>query len=144
MIRRPPRSTRTGTLLPYTTLFRSVTARLPLVHGTNGRDSGAPRRVTIGKAPFTSIARSATDVRPSFAPVVTPGCIPAPGPPCLRVDHRARRRTFRPSRACRGGEGDGRHSFRGVHPAQRPARDRAHRPQGTDRGGQHQTGSAHV
>src|SRR3546814_2695623 len=26
MIRRPPKSTRTGTLLPYTTLFRSVVA----------------------------------------------------------------------------------------------------------------------
>src|SRR3546814_509502 len=31
MIRRPPRSTRTDTLLPYTTLFRSRTALLHLV-----------------------------------------------------------------------------------------------------------------
>src|SRR3546814_2355931 len=30
MIRRPPRSTRTDTLCPYTTLFRSVLRRLPL------------------------------------------------------------------------------------------------------------------
>src|SRR3546814_11470255 len=29
MKRRPPRSTRTDTLLPYTTLFRSATLRLP-------------------------------------------------------------------------------------------------------------------
>src|SRR3546814_5428583 len=29
MIRRPPRSTRTDTLFPYTTLFRSGTARTP-------------------------------------------------------------------------------------------------------------------
>src|SRR3546814_2026471 len=29
MIRRPPRSTRTDTLLPYTTLFRSVRLRIP-------------------------------------------------------------------------------------------------------------------
>src|SRR3546814_18822356 len=29
MIRRPPRSTRTDTLFPYTTLFRSVHRRLP-------------------------------------------------------------------------------------------------------------------
>src|SRR3546814_8212847 len=29
MIRRPPRSTRTDTLFPYTTLFRSSTRRLP-------------------------------------------------------------------------------------------------------------------
>src|SRR3546814_10299513 len=32
MIRRPPRSTRTDTLFPYTTLFRSHTARPPLAH----------------------------------------------------------------------------------------------------------------
>src|SRR3546814_7274211 len=30
MIRRPPRSTRTDTLFPYTTLFRSVIAAIPL------------------------------------------------------------------------------------------------------------------
>src|SRR3546814_14921715 len=29
MIRRPPRSTRTDTLFPYTTLFRSIFLRLP-------------------------------------------------------------------------------------------------------------------
>src|SRR3546814_6238237 len=32
MIRRPPRSTRTDTLFPYTTLFRSVAARFQLHH----------------------------------------------------------------------------------------------------------------
>src|SRR3546814_5133182 len=31
MIRRPPRSTRTDTLFPYTTLFRSGVAQVPLV-----------------------------------------------------------------------------------------------------------------
>src|SRR3546814_20413817 len=41
MIRRPPRSTRTDTLFPYTTLFRSVTQRA----GAEGRDlARAPRR----------------------------------------------------------------------------------------------------
>src|SRR3546814_14049067 len=30
MIRRPPRSTRTDTLFPYTTLFRSITEFLPI------------------------------------------------------------------------------------------------------------------
>src|SRR3546814_18900920 len=34
MIRRPPRSTRTDTLFPYTTLFRSVPARRPAVAKT--------------------------------------------------------------------------------------------------------------
>src|SRR3546814_4157223 len=31
MIRRPPRSTRTDTLFPYTTLFRSIPALIPIV-----------------------------------------------------------------------------------------------------------------
>src|SRR3546814_3293382 len=33
MIRRPPRSTRTDTLFPYTTLFRSADAEQAVVHG---------------------------------------------------------------------------------------------------------------
>src|SRR3546814_6224890 len=37
MIRRPPRSTRTDTLFPYTTLFRSATLDL---HGERCRDRG--------------------------------------------------------------------------------------------------------
>src|SRR3546814_7085003 len=40
MIRRPPRSTRTDTLFPYTTLFRSP--RLPLRHGGSSLPSGTP------------------------------------------------------------------------------------------------------
>src|SRR3546814_1854778 len=47
MIRRPPRSTRTDTLFPYTTLFRSVVRALPspgclLRSSGYGRDRGAP------------------------------------------------------------------------------------------------------
>src|SRR3546814_12974058 len=37
MIRRPPRSTRTDTLFPYTTLFRSVDGRLEVI-GTVGQE----------------------------------------------------------------------------------------------------------
>src|SRR3546814_19983851 len=53
MIRRPPRSTRTDTLVPYTTLFRSADARLRrgrrkerarAVHGPRRRGQGAVRR----------------------------------------------------------------------------------------------------
>src|SRR3546814_14543454 len=33
MIRRPPRSTRTDTLFPYTTLFRSCTVKSCTIHG---------------------------------------------------------------------------------------------------------------
>src|SRR3546814_10000044 len=32
MIRRPPRSTRTDTLFPYTTLFRSITGLVLVIH----------------------------------------------------------------------------------------------------------------
>src|SRR3546814_16576211 len=44
MIRRPPRSTRTDTLFPYTTLFRSGSARLALGGGfrNNGLDFTQP------------------------------------------------------------------------------------------------------
>src|SRR3546814_9567497 len=38
MIRRPPRSTRTDTLFPYTTLFRSILASTHRVHGGFLRD----------------------------------------------------------------------------------------------------------
>src|SRR3546814_1985255 len=40
MIRRPPRSTRTDTLFPYTTLFRSVGAF---------QDMGRPARLVLGR-----------------------------------------------------------------------------------------------
>src|SRR3546814_9631124 len=39
MIRRPPRSTRTDTLFPYTTLFRSLVASLALMPLSNHRAS---------------------------------------------------------------------------------------------------------
>src|SRR3546814_4207277 len=51
MIRRPPRSTRTDTLFPYTTLFRSISPRpRQRTDETSGRGAGAcggagPRRL---------------------------------------------------------------------------------------------------
>src|SRR3546814_2955300 len=42
MIRRPPRSTRTDTLFPYTTLFRSADARHRVRHRREG--AGSARR----------------------------------------------------------------------------------------------------
>src|SRR3546814_16878678 len=42
MLRRPPRSTRTDTLFPYTTLFRSITASHFLIDG-RARDERARR-----------------------------------------------------------------------------------------------------
>src|SRR3546814_2751238 len=46
MIRRPPRSTRTDTLFPYTTLFRSASSRPTWSRATN-----APRRATSSGSP---------------------------------------------------------------------------------------------
>src|SRR3546814_4352073 len=53
MMRRPPRSTRTDTLFPYTTLFRSV-ARVSAAHpgwGNAGTPSAPARRPTDTAAP---------------------------------------------------------------------------------------------
>src|SRR3546814_5147565 len=43
MIRRPPRSTRTDTLFPYPTLFRSVLAIGTSARGAVGARSGCPK-----------------------------------------------------------------------------------------------------
>src|SRR3546814_14561702 len=88
MIRRPPRSTRTATLFPYTTLFRS-----------HGGGSGGARlrsaatgraRAGIGFAP----ARDCTDLRPArradAAREVRPGTVAATELPGQRP-RRARR-----------------------------------------------------
>src|SRR3546814_3469449 len=50
MLRRPPRSTRTDTLFPYTTLFRS---RINLAHvgPTDGRIAFAARRIVSRRRP---------------------------------------------------------------------------------------------
>src|SRR3546814_3071141 len=48
MIRRPPRSTRTDTLFPYTTLFRS---RLDWAHGASGPFPWPPRKIDVEAAP---------------------------------------------------------------------------------------------
>src|SRR3546814_8652159 len=71
MIRRPPRSTRTDTLFPYTTLFRS------------GQDMGAMPGMDMG---------AATSDHKAGGTALPPGNAPAPAPP---TDHYADR-TFPP------------------------------------------------
>src|SRR3546814_18450130 len=44
MIRRPPRSTRTDTLFPYTTLFRSIVADRAAQHRAEHAENAVPRR----------------------------------------------------------------------------------------------------
>src|SRR3546814_11674778 len=64
MIRRPPRSTRTDTLFPYTTLFRSTHAeqcveRAPALHA---RIVGARDRVAVGRAQLDIVHRRNVEV----------------------------------------------------------------------------------
>src|SRR3546814_15276510 len=47
MIRRPPRSTRTDTLFPYTTLFRSDEVEAPAIVGCGVDDARIPQRETL-------------------------------------------------------------------------------------------------
>src|SRR3546814_4746068 len=49
MIRRPPRSTRTDTLFPYTTLFRS--AEQSLLRQLDRRDDRCNARLALGEGP---------------------------------------------------------------------------------------------
>src|SRR3546814_16712831 len=52
MIRRPPRSTRTDTLFPYTTLFRSKSTLLRAIAGLDQPDTGT---ITINGRDVTTV-----------------------------------------------------------------------------------------
>src|SRR3546814_10846829 len=66
MLRRPPRSTRTDTLFPYTTLFRALARRMAFAHDLFLGDAGRagldlrPRLRNVG-----DLHRAATDDRPA-------------------------------------------------------------------------------
>src|SRR3546814_10874284 len=53
MRRRPPRSTRTDTLLPYTTLFRSADRNPRLAEDAARRSPRRQRRLPAGRAPVS-------------------------------------------------------------------------------------------
>src|SRR6056297_3897563 len=61
MIRRPPRSTRTDTLFPYTTLFRAVGTR-PL-----GLPGAGPRRRPAGRCGVNRLDRKSTRLNSSHS-----------------------------------------------------------------------------
>src|SRR3546814_17637498 len=50
MIRRPPRSTRTETLLPYTTLFRSDRVAVPALGGAAARNGSGDQSQQLSEA----------------------------------------------------------------------------------------------
>src|SRR3546814_14268924 len=60
MIRRPPRSTRTDTLYPYTTLFRSVNDAFSAAHRAHGSTEGIAHRLPAyaGRGASVPSARS--------------------------------------------------------------------------------------
>src|SRR3546814_8613008 len=58
MIRRPPRSTRTDTLFPYTTLFRSSCGSSPARHSSSGCAATAHCRPRFRRSPPQWSARS--------------------------------------------------------------------------------------
>src|SRR3546814_6726067 len=98
MIRRPPRSTRTDTLFPYTTLFRSIapigTVRPELVEGlfsqeegrcfdklsTNGRKGDADYGSPPYPAAATIFAYSASSLTRMPSALACLSLDPAPGP----------------------------------------------------------------
>src|SRR3546814_4797752 len=67
MIRRPPRSTRTDTLFPYTTLCRSAEKLLPVLQQLVGQ-AGA----TAAASAATATVSAAGAAVPAGAPVSTP------------------------------------------------------------------------
>src|SRR3546814_489409 len=59
MIRRPPRSTRTDTLFPYTTLFRSLSCGGGRCRTHAGGERAAPRAAAAAAAPADAVQRAA-------------------------------------------------------------------------------------
>src|SRR3546814_11813109 len=72
MIRRPPRSTRTDTLFPYTTLFRSDARRQPVaIDAHRRRLVGSDGSFSLGHGPgsLLSFNRLRDDLRCVFAAI---------------------------------------------------------------------------
>src|SRR3546814_6139471 len=89
MIRRPPRSTRTDTLFPYTTLFRSCAP--PATERASSGDAGAARRTVHDAVPARRAgaralragawSRRTVSAATLFGRGETPGFPPANTPP---------------------------------------------------------------
>src|SRR3546814_12912373 len=79
MIRRPPRSTRTDTLFPYTTLFRSEIAAMLAQEGSLlglvARCAGGERRlapIDVSGAPSDELSRTVGQIADPERPIETP------------------------------------------------------------------------
>src|SRR3546814_13757267 len=119
MIRRPPRTTRTDTLLPYTTLFRSRPRR------AGPRAAGSPdrrlRRLAVFRFADESPDPADAAGRPRAA-AAGPAGIPRPRRPLRRGDPRLLRLQLH-SRPCRAGR-----LLRGAGRASPPRRSDAAAP----------------
>src|SRR3546814_15104319 len=68
MIRRPPRSTRTDTLFPYTTLFRSRSEATGARELGSDPKTGKPVSVRLGRfGPYAAIGTKDDEEKPTFA-----------------------------------------------------------------------------
>src|SRR3546814_14605179 len=63
MIRRPPRSTRTDTLFPYTTLFRSMPLIRVMEVGSAEQKTLIQDAIRTGDADFVAVARAIQDTK---------------------------------------------------------------------------------
>src|SRR3546814_7933522 len=91
MIRRPPRSTRTDTLFPYTTLFRSITK------GARVIDSTPPARTRFASDEQTARAACATASSPDAHNLFTVVPGQETGIPASNADIRATLRLSSPA-----------------------------------------------
>src|SRR3546814_1109988 len=72
MIRRPPRSTRTDTLFPYTTLFRSLARRAGRAHLGRHLGDPAPHHLARTAAPAGVLSPVCTQTWPLLSPSSRP------------------------------------------------------------------------
>src|SRR3546814_17361910 len=89
MIRRPPRSTRTDTLFPYTTLFRSRYCYADPVEGGKQAVAETWRNITaVGATPLaiTNCLNFANPQRPEIMGQIT-GCLDGMGQACRALDY---------------------------------------------------------
>src|SRR3546814_16473591 len=82
MIRRPPRSTRTDTLFPYTTLFRSAITNVTIFDGTGtdpypGEVLIDGNRITSVSAPGKTLEKGNAQIIDGHGAFLMPGMVEA-------------------------------------------------------------------